>query len=176
MWEFIKKHWAASLALLLAILTTGIIVYLCMTNPAVLVLFTSFSLFGFSPLSFLATMTPSAANAALGAIIFTASLAGSALFNAVVAVYNALDRLISPEPKPSLFDELIEEEDGEEVSLERSNKGNSSWVFFWRMLGLECCIDGKKVEYVPLRNGRKPITNPPPVEETSPHSAFYHGR
>lgn len=114
--KFIRKHWAASLALLLAILTAVAVVAAVVAFPPSLVAIAGLSVFGATPLAFLGAMALPAAAATVGAITFGASLAASTLFNAVVGIYNFMDRLISPKKGPqgpqrpqSQFVELTDE-------------------------------------------------------------------
>ncbi|KTD17813.1 hypothetical protein [Legionella jordanis] len=126
MLDFIRRHWAASLAILLATLTTAAVVALAIAFPPAILAVAGLTAFGFTPFAFLASLSTAYAVAALGAITFAASLTMSSLWNAAVAVYNLLDKAITPapahNPNPEEEISLIDVEDSPEEA-----KGPSVW-------------------------------------------------
>lgn len=100
MWErfkkFVRTHWAASSAVLLAVLAAAAVIVTAIVFPPALLAIAGVTIFGFTPLTFLATLSAPLAIPAAGAIAFGVVTAASAVFNAVVGVYNWLDKKITP--------------------------------------------------------------------------------
>lgn len=137
MFAFIRRHWAASLALLLATLTAAAVITTCILFPPALAAVAAFTLFGATPLAFLSTMAVPAAVATVGAITFGLSLAASTLFNTVVSIYNKMDKAISPAPRRNDYSSLHSLELDEEQS--HTKKGNSPKLMS-KLLGcFSCC-------------------------------------
>ncbi|KTC86934.1 hypothetical protein [Legionella brunensis] len=114
MWRFIRRHWAASLAVLLAVLTAAAAVAAVVAFPPSILAIANFSVFGATPFAFLSTLSFPAAVASIGAMTFAASLTASTLFNAVVSIYNFMNTLIQPKSFTYEFQLKSNVEDDEE--------------------------------------------------------------
>ncbi|CEK09292.1 hypothetical protein [Legionella hackeliae] len=133
--NFLRTHWAASLAVFLGILTAAAAVTLAVLFPAVIPALAAASFFGVTPLAFLSTLATPAAVATVGALTFAASLTASTLFNTVVSIYNFMNTLITPaqDIEPSAEIKLAKDED-EDL--------NGTPNLFQRVFG-SCCAEKK---------------------------------
>ncbi|WED42792.1 hypothetical protein [Legionella cardiaca] len=134
--HFLRKHWAASLAILLAVITTAAVVTAVALFPPSILAIAGFSVFGATPFAALATLSIPAATAVIGAMTFVTSLAVSALFNAVVSAYNFMNKVFTPKED---FSFKAVEEDSEE-SLE--DEGPESTPLMQKLFG--CCFKKEK--------------------------------
>jgi hypothetical protein len=117
--HFLRRHWAATTAFILALLLTGVVVGLIIAFPYSLFAIAFVPILSTTPLAFLANLTFPAAVAVVAAFTFLANIYISAAFNALVIIHNLLDEWISPSAagsnKPVLRFRTTESETNQET-------------------------------------------------------------
>lgn len=94
----LSEHWAVASALLIATAFSIAIAMATFLYPPVILAIAGFTVFDATPLAFIGPMPLPAAVLTVTALVFSINLVASILFNTVVSIYNALDRLLQPEP------------------------------------------------------------------------------
>jgi hypothetical protein len=92
--QFLRRHWAATAAVILALLITGTIIGLIVTFPISVLVIASIPIF-VTPLAFLASIPFPAAVVLIAGICLLANLFVSAAFNALVHVHNFINEWFS---------------------------------------------------------------------------------